>query len=402
MAFSNISLASRGAATVTGTSGSDLARAATTSLLGLLQAQTLQQGGNSNLHVFYPHIQHPFPPVSGARSSSYGLFYSNSTPKAFRTANTTERAQEEEARGVSGSCLDWQEAQHSLFQLANLVMAVSFLTPPSFRFHLLFLRCLLLLAFLLFVLWAGLFICMPDVLGWNLVFSVINGAHIAWLFYTHLPTRLPATHSGLFAKVFRPLRVTQNDFLELTDLATLSELHKCGLYALEGITCCGHKVSILLKGRLKVTHQRLFLHHVEVNQFADAAEYDLAKEQSASREKYQVSIAATEDSLLLTWDVPTLQVFLSTRPFMKTIVHYLTGKDVCSHLYDIQEHLLQAPDYMSTLASRHSSMVNVRSCLAANDSSSSLQHMSDFGGYRPLSQSEPSSSTSPNTGETRV
>lgn len=52
-----------------------------------------------------------------------------------------------------------------------------------------------------------------------------------------------------------------------------------------------------------------------------------------------------------------------------------TGKDVCSQLYVIQERLLQAPDYMSTLASRHSSMVNLRSCLAANDSSSSLTRL---------------------------
>ena len=58
----------------------------------------------------------------------------------------------------------------------------------------------------------------------------------------------------------------------------------------------------------------------------------------------------------------------------------MTGKDVCSHLYAIQEQLMQAPDYMSTLASRHSSMVNVRSCLAAHESSSSLSRMADLTG----------------------
>ena len=98
-----------------------------------------------------------------------------------------------------GSCHDWQAAQHTLFQLANLCVAVSFLTTASFRFHVLFLRCILLLAFLLFLLWAGLFICMPDVLGWNLVFFLLNGAHIAWLVYRHLPSRLPLSHCAIYA-----------------------------------------------------------------------------------------------------------------------------------------------------------------------------------------------------------
>jgi hypothetical protein len=59
----------------------------------------------------------------------------------------------------------------------------------------------LLLAFVLFVIWAGLFICMPDVLGWNMAFLFLNGAHIAWLFYAHLPARLPLTHTGVYTKV---------------------------------------------------------------------------------------------------------------------------------------------------------------------------------------------------------
>ena len=40
--------------------------------------------------------------------------------------------------------------------------------------------------------------------------------------------------------------------------------------------------------RLKVTYHRIFLHHVEVNQFVDAAEYDSCTG-SESSEKYQVT-----------------------------------------------------------------------------------------------------------------
>lgn len=150
-------------------------------------------------------------PSSNSSGSSGGA-YSNSTPRAYRTATFRDGGGGggggggdpggEEAVGDDlGSCHDWQAAQHTLFQLANLCVAVSFLTTASFRFHVLFLRCILLLAFLLFLLWAGLFICMPDVLGWNLVFFLLNGAHIAWLVYRHLPSRLPLSHCAIYAKV---------------------------------------------------------------------------------------------------------------------------------------------------------------------------------------------------------
>ncbi|KAK7493115.1 hypothetical protein BaRGS_00015636, partial [Batillaria attramentaria] len=282
--------------------------------------------------------------------------------------------------GEMGSCHDWQDAQHTLFQLANLCMAASFLTPVSFRFHVLFLRCLLLVAFLLFVLWAGLFICMADILGWNIVFFLLDAGHVAWLFYRHLPTRMPLTHTSLYTKVFKPIRVTQAEFLDLCEVGRVQNLCRGGLYAVENVTPCAQRVAILMRGRLKVTYQRLFLHSIEVNQFVDAAEYDSLTLGLDTCEKYQVSIAALEDSVLLTWDYTTLQDYLATQPFMKTVLYYLMGKDVCSHLYAIQEQLMKAPDYMSTLASRHSSMVNVRSCLAAQDSSASLSCMADLTG----------------------
>ncbi|XP_025097418.1 blood vessel epicardial substance-like isoform X6 [Pomacea canaliculata] len=274
-----------------------------------------------------------------------------------------------------GSCHDWQDAQHTLFQLANLCIAVSLLTPATFRFHLLFLRCLLLVAFVLFVLWSGLFICMSDVLGWNLTFFLLDIGHIALLLYRHLPARMPVTHISLYQKVFRPLRMSQSEFIHLCREGRVERLSKGGFYAMEGMTPCARRLAILLKGRLKVTYRHLFLHHIEPNQFADAAEYDAVRLQPGNCVTYQVTISASDDSLLLIWEYARLQEYLATQPFVCTLLHYLIGKDVCSQLYVIQERLLQAPDYMSTLASRHSSMVNLRSCLAANDSSSSLTRL---------------------------
>ncbi|KAL8595314.1 hypothetical protein ACOMHN_020067 [Nucella lapillus] len=104
-------------------------------------------------------------------------------------------------------------------------------------------------------------------------------------------------------QVFKPVRVAQAEFLDLCELGSLQPVHKGGLYAMEGLTPSAQRLSILLKGRLKVTYQRMFLHSVEVNQFVDAVEYDSLALQHDNSDKYQlqemlsvqVSIAATED-----------------------------------------------------------------------------------------------------------
>nr|KAG5704017.1 hypothetical protein BaRGS_032106 [Batillaria attramentaria] len=173
------------------------------------------------------------------------LLYVNTTTAAFRSGtgrdagpggpagiSSGEGGGGDDSNGIGemGSCHDWQDAQHTLFQLANLCMAASFLTPVSFRFHVLFLRCLLLVAFLLFVLWAGLFICMADILGWNIVFFLLDAGHVAWLFYRHLPTRMPLTHTSLYTKVFKPIRVTQAEFLDLCEVGRVQNLCRGGLY----------------------------------------------------------------------------------------------------------------------------------------------------------------------------
>ncbi|XP_076466157.1 LOW QUALITY PROTEIN: popeye domain-containing protein 1-like [Babylonia areolata] len=317
-----------------------------------------------------------------------GQFLLNSTTRAYRTIDEEAAGGGGGGRGAGGgggmagegggglgSCEDWQEAQHTLFQLANLCMAVSFLTPSSFRFHLLFLRCMLLLSFGLLAVWGALFMCMADVLAWNLLFFLLDLGHIVWLVYRHLPARLPQSHAALYTKVFKPVRVGQAEFLDLVRLGRLQPVTKGGLYAMEGLTPCAQRLSILLKGRLKVTYQRLFLHYIEVNQFVDAAEYDSLTLQQDNSDKHQVSIAATEDSVLLTWEYPALQEYLSNHPFLDTLFHYLIGKDVCSQLYAIQEQLLQAQDYLTTNTTttssssftppaHRSSALNLRSSLA--------------------------------------
>lgn len=159
------------------------------------------------------------------------------------TDNATEKYLED------GSCEDWQDAQHALFQLANLCLVVAFLTPSSFKYHAFFLRCILNFGFLFFSLWAGLFVCMPDILSWNLGFCLVNSIHICYQGYKMFPPRIGAELDGVYIKMFKPLNISRQMFKDLKTIGDLYILTKGNTYAKEGKTKCGEKISILLKGR---------------------------------------------------------------------------------------------------------------------------------------------------------
>ena len=80
---------------------------------------------------------------------------------------------------------------------------------------------------------------------------------------------------------------------------------------------------------------------------------------------FQVTISATEDSLLISWPHRRLKNHLATDSVFDNIFDQLIGKDISHKLYQIQEKLLSNPDYMETLASRRSSMVNVRNSIVS-------------------------------------
>ena len=156
------------------------------------------------------------------------------------------------------SCHVWQDVQHILFQLGSLCMAFSFLTPISFQYHVLFLRCLLLFTFLFYILWAGLFICLPDILAWNCAFFFINIAQILYLAYNMYPVHINKEFEDAYAKLFKPLGVSRIEFRSLTRIGSLVYLRQGSVYATEGITPCGEKLSLLLRGRWVNIHFLFF------------------------------------------------------------------------------------------------------------------------------------------------
>ncbi|BFZ25363.1 hypothetical protein BsWGS_28402 [Bradybaena similaris] len=273
----------------------------------------------------------------------------------------------------TGTCQVWQGAQHALFQLANLCAVVSLLTPCSFRHHILFMRSWLAVCYLLLVLWAGFFVCMLDALVWNCLFFFIDFMHIISLAYTNIPNQFSPSVNDFYKKRLRPLKVSRKEFGEMCNMGTIVSLHKGGFYSFENHTLAREKVSVLLHGRLRVTHEGLFLHSIVANEFIDSPEFDtqpLFSEDSS--EKFQVTISASEDSMMLSWVYPILQAYFATNPFMYAIFTNLIGKDISDKLYKIQELLLKNPEeILCDFIPRNSSMVNVRRCLQSPEEQTS-------------------------------
>ena len=170
-------------------------------------------------------------------------------PMTISVNNTTGYFNETFANTTGGVCVDWLDAQHALFQLANLCMVISFLTPSNFRHHCFFLRLMLNFGFLFLVIWSAVFICMPDVLAWNLVFMLVNMLHLAYLGFQIIPQRFSKTCEDVYAKTFKPLKVSRRQFRDIAEFGNILVLAKGAVYAKEGSSRCGQKLSMLLKGR---------------------------------------------------------------------------------------------------------------------------------------------------------
>ncbi|XP_013793627.1 blood vessel epicardial substance-like [Limulus polyphemus] len=155
-------------------------------------------------------------------------------------------------------CEEWEDAQHVLFQVANLCFAAAFLVPPKFRLALLLMRGVLTIGFLFVTLWACVNICAPDIFAWNVTFMLTNFCHILFLTYVSIPTRIQPEMLELYNKVFTPLKVEKMNFKELVNSAKILSLKPGELYALERVTIAGKQLSMLLSGKLVAIQ---FFHH---------------------------------------------------------------------------------------------------------------------------------------------
>jgi len=144
-------------------------------------------------------------------------------------------------------CEKWNEPNHTYFHIANLFLALTYFCPNSIK-GLIFLRLCLGTAGVFFCLWAGIILCSPDTLGWNLVFAVINYGHVLYLWYKMRPIKFSEEHEVLYGALFEQLDIARYQYKALVQLSTVKDLPEGEFYAREDETH-GESISIVTFGR---------------------------------------------------------------------------------------------------------------------------------------------------------
>ncbi|XP_060725201.1 blood vessel epicardial substance isoform X1 [Tachysurus vachellii] len=234
------------------------------------------------------------------------------------------------------SCQEWEKAHHLLFHLGNLSLVVGLLIPTTVGLHMILLRLLLMTGCCWFIIWAALYRCTLDVLVWNAVFLIVNFMHFFYLLYKRRPIKIDRELRSVYKRMFEPLHVREALFQRLTgQFCTIQTLKKGQVYAAEDKTSVDERLSILLKGKMKVSYRGHFLHNIYTNAFIDSPEF--RSTQMNRGEKFQVTITAEENCKYLCWSRERLTYYLESDTFLKEVFRYLIGKDITNKLYSLND-----------------------------------------------------------------
>lgn len=234
------------------------------------------------------------------------------------------------------TCENWREIHHLVFHVANICFAVGLVIPTTLQLHMIFLRGMLTIGCTLYIVWATLYRCALDIMIWNSVFLGVNILHLSYLLYKKRPVKIERELSGIYRRLFEPLRVPPDLFRRLTgQFCMIQTLKKGQTYAAEDKTSVDDRLSILLKGKMKVSYRGHFLHNIYPCAFIDSPEF--RSTQMHKGEKFQVTIVADDNCRFLCWSRERLTYFLESEPFLYEIFRYLIGKDITNKLYSLND-----------------------------------------------------------------
>uniref|UniRef100_A0A8C5PQ73 Blood vessel epicardial substance n=2 Tax=Leptobrachium leishanense TaxID=445787 RepID=A0A8C5PQ73_9ANUR len=288
------------------------------------------------------------------------------------TANIYNATEQEEM------CENWREIHHLVFHLANACFAIGVVIPTTLNLHMICMRGMLCLGCSFFIIWAALFRCALDIMIWNAVFLGLNFMHFIYLIYKKRPIKIEKELKGIYRRLFEPLRVPPELFKRLTgQFCSIQTLSKGQTYAVENKTSVDDRLSILLKGRMKVSYRGHFLHDIYPNSYIDSPEYRSTEIHRG--EKFQVSITADDNCLFLCWCRERLTYFLESEPFLYEIFKYLIGKDITNKLYSLNDPTLSDKvakkiDRQASLSSQLSVMQMRNSMASTSDGEDGLHN----------------------------
>ncbi|XP_029451199.1 blood vessel epicardial substance isoform X1 [Rhinatrema bivittatum] len=275
-------------------------------------------------------------------------------------------------------CEHWREIHHLVFHLANICFAVGLVIPTTLSLHMILLRAMLCLGCTFFIIWTTLFRCALDIMIWNTVFLAVNLMHFVYLVYKRRPIKIEKELKGVYKRMFEPLHVPPETFQRLTgQFCSIQSLKKGQIYAAEDKTSVDDRLSILLKGKMKVSYRGHFLHNIYPNAYVDSPEF--RSTQMNRGEKFQVTITADDNCKFLCWSRERLTYFLESEPFLYEMFKYLIGRDITNKLYSLNDPTLndktaKKMDRQLSVCSQLSVMQMRNSMASTSDSDDGLHH----------------------------
>ncbi|XP_029308429.1 popeye domain-containing protein 1 [Cottoperca gobio] len=295
------------------------------------------------------------------------------------------------------SCQEWEQAHHLLFHLGSLSLLLALVIPTTLSLHMILLRLLLMTGCGFFILWATLYRCNLDVMVWNVVFLLVNFLHLFFLLYKRRPIKIDRELRSVYKRMFEPLHVKEALFQRLTgQFCTIQTLKKGQAYAAEDKTSVDERLSILIKGKMKVSYRSHFLHNIYTNAFVDSPEFRSTELHRG--EKFQVTIMAEENCKFLCWSRERLTFFLESDTFLNEVFRYLIGKDITNKLYSLNDPTLsdkavKKMDRQPSLCSQLS-MTQMRNSMASTSDTDDVLNQILRGGSTGSSQKSPGTMTS--------
>lgn len=232
-------------------------------------------------------------------------------------------------------CKQWGDANHTYFQIANLFLAFTYFVPSTLK-GLLVLRLFLGTAGLFFAIWAGVVICAPDTLAWNLAFILFNYGHGLYMLYSMRSIKFVEEHEILFGSLFEQLGVARYEYKDLADVSEVVELRKGQVYAHENETD-GENIAILTNGSVRVMRNGILLHRLKPYEFLDSPEWIASTQGNmAAPVTFQVTLIS-DGCTIITWKRSLLLRTMRKRPQLKNIFDSLIGQDVARKLFKSQD-----------------------------------------------------------------
>ncbi|KAG9493306.1 hypothetical protein GDO78_001288 [Eleutherodactylus coqui] len=202
--------------------------------------------------------------------------------------------------------------------------------------------------------------------------------HFVYLVYKKRPIKIEKELKGIYHKMFEPLHVPPELFKRLTgQFCNIQTLQKGQTYAVEDKTSVDDRLSILLRGKMKVSYRGHFLHNIYSNAYIDSPEFRSTEMERG--EKFQVTITADDNCVFLCWSRERLTYFLESEPFLYEIFKYLIGKDITNKLYSLNDPTLSDKvakkiDSQPSLCSQLSVMQMRNSMASTSDSEDGLHN----------------------------